>query len=64
MNLKWDIIVSSPILVLYLYVQQPVIVLAPVAPHPVSAVAARPVDVLAVRLVNLVQVRFHTFLDP
>lgn len=48
----------------YLDVQEPVVVLPPVAPHPVSAVTARPVDVLAVRLVHLVQVRLHALLDP
>ena len=48
----------------YLDVQESVVVLAPVAPHPVSAVTAWPVDVLAVRLVHLVQVRLHALLDP
>ena len=55
---------SSVILCFHLNVQQSVVILSPISPHPICAVTTRPVDVLAVRLPLSVQVRLHPLLDP
>ena len=48
----------------HLDVKECVVVVAPVSPHPVLAVAAGPVDVLAVGQFSAIQVVLHTLLYP
>ena len=48
----------------HLDVEESVVVVAPVSPHPVLAVTAGPVDVLAVGQLPGLQVVLHTLLYP
>ena len=45
-------------------VEESVVVVAPVSPHPVLTVTAGPVDVLAVGQLPGLQVVLHALLDP